>query len=132
MKKITFTMHGLRADDEYIKCSYFMQDNKNILISAYDFKHLPKELGEVKNNTDIISDYMCDDFVEIKSNSPFYRDVLKAFLNKGLYNNNRLIRYSEKKLLNTNLDFMKKGYLQDIEYAKNKIAEIEKQLKELK
>lgn len=70
--------NGIKNNGDYIRC-FYTEKNGSILITARDYKNLPKELGTVTNDSDMITDYFENDRVLITSTNKYYKAAKEAY-----------------------------------------------------
>lgn len=77
---IKFLQNGIRRDDEYIPV-YYSLDMRTQIITIYArsyCKHLPREIGNVRNESDSMTDYFETDSCRLSPSDPFYKQALEV------------------------------------------------------
>lgn len=75
---IKFFYNGIKLDgsDELIKCGYYLNgESVNIYADGYG-SHLPGDLFDVRNETDVYTDYFDNDSATVTPSHPLYKFVL--------------------------------------------------------
>ena len=103
MRKITFTMYGIKVDGKYIKCIY-NYEGEIVSITASEYDDLPRELGEIRNNSNAFTDYFDFDRVTLAPSSPFHRDAFTACMKRRIHDCEQSIKYYEKRLAKVGSD----------------------------
>ena len=72
MADIKIGLESIKVDGKRIGCN-FLLDGDDVMVYAKSLlDHLPAELGNINNNTDIREDYVEEDFVRVEKDNPFY------------------------------------------------------------
>lgn len=87
--------NGIKNNGDYIRCLY-TEKNGSILITARDYKNLPKELGNVTNDSDMITDYFENDRVLITPTNKYYKAAKEAYKKARINDAKKHIKYLEK------------------------------------
>lgn len=70
---------GIKKGTSFCSCFYRKQNNGNIHISARHYnEHIPRELGNVRNNSDSMTDYFETDSLVLTPDSPYYQAALRC------------------------------------------------------
>ena len=75
---IKFYYNGIKinGNDDLLKCGYYINDNAvNIYADGYG-SQLPRDLFDVKNDTDFYTDYFDEDHATVTPEHPLYKFVL--------------------------------------------------------
>lgn len=77
--EIKFLKKGLKINKEYYSCWYSLSSNKNVInVYLRNCKRLPLEFRkvfDVKNDTDLMTDYFESDTIRINQNNEYYNRV---------------------------------------------------------
>jgi len=93
---IKFLWNGIKKDGKLYKVGYAMRDNGNIAIYGRNYESLPRNLFKVTNESDIYTDYFCDDCGEIETTHPLYKYALFAFYKYEIHWENASINSYKK------------------------------------
>lgn len=76
--EIRITKYGIRKGDYYCPCVYTPNNDGSVTVYArrYD-RHIPRELGEIRNGTDVSSDYFEADSCRVYEGNPYYETLCK-------------------------------------------------------
>lgn len=111
--------NGIKNNGDYIRC-FYTEKNGSILITARDYKHLPKELGNIKNNSDVITDYFENDYVLITPANKYYKAAKEAYEKARINDAKRYVKYLERMAVKyTSID-----YTSEIEAAKKNLINL--------
>lgn len=124
--------NGIKIDGgKLIKCGYSMDNNADnapsVSIYARDYVSLPRDLFEVKNDSDIYTDYFENDHAYLTPEHPLYKYFRYAAAKAKIRELKSYIAYHEKSLASPELftgrhDFDRK----EIEQSRERLAELEK------
>ena len=94
---IKFYYNGLRLNGEksLVKCSYSLGDNY-VNIYADGYSHLPRDLFDVVNETDLYTDYFDNDHASLCPDHPLYKYARYAAAKAELRHLPRHIKYLEE------------------------------------
>lgn len=124
---IKFYYNGIRVDGgELIKCGYSVRDNGEISIFARNYDSLPRDIFEVKNDTDLYTDYFDEDSTDLQPDHPLYKYARYAALKAQAKDAERGIKYNKKEIERGEV------WTGFIEYRKENIARYEKILEAFK
>ena len=112
--------NGLKVDGgDLVRCFYF-KDGDKINITARDYDRLPSDLFEVHNDTDLYTDYFCEDSATLTPEHPLYKYVFYAYKKSAAKDSQRHIDYINKRIAKgVKFDF----YKDDLERANKSIEE---------
>ena len=112
--------NGLKVDGgDLVRCFYF-KDGDKINITARDYDRLPSDLFEVHNDTDLYTDYFCEDSATLTPDHPLYKYVFYAYKKSAAKASQRHIDYINKRIAKgVKFDF----YKDDLERANKSIEE---------
>ncbi len=111
--------NGIKNNGDYIRC-FYTEKNGSILITARDYKNLPKELGNIKNDSDMITDYFENDRVLITPTNKYYKAAKEAYEKARINDAKKHIKYLEKMSAKyTSID-----YTSEIEAAKKTLSNL--------
>lgn len=119
--RIKVYYNGLRLDGAHtlVKCYYYRDRETNaVTICARDYENLPRDLFEVKNDTDIYTDYFDSDSATVDQAHPLYKYVFYACMKAESISAKKHIEWMQKQ---TRAD----RYAADIERSRATIAEFE-------
>ena len=118
---IKFYYNGLRLNGEksLLKCSYYLGEN-SVTIYANGYSHLPRDLFEVVNESDIYTDYFEDDRATLGPDHPLYKYARYAAAKAELRHLPRHIKYLEE-----SASYYPVGRKVEIEAKKARLAELE-------
>ena len=118
---IKFYYNGLRLNGEksLVKCSYSLGDNY-VTIYANGYSHLPRDLFDVVNETDLYTDYFEDDRATLGPDHPLYKYARYAAAKAELRHLPRHIKYLEE-----SVSWYPEGRKAEIEAKKARLAELE-------
>lgn len=129
---IRFTKTGIKKGETY--CSVFYDislgsDNKRIIhISARHYhQHIPSEIGNVRNDSDIMTDYFEHDRCSIPESSKYFKPAFEACKKAKLSELNKRLESLDSYLLGYKKKFGNDDYRviatkHEIEGVKNRIA----------
>lgn len=110
--------NGLKINGEKKLIKAYMGINgDSVRIYAKTGETLPRDIWEVKNNTDLYTDYFDDDRVTLTSEHPLYKYVLFAAAKHEIR--------SERKFIETIPAIYRESYKPDIECSQKRIAALE-------
>lgn len=116
--------NGIKVDDgKLIKCGYSIRNYdgvENIMVFVRDYESLPKDLFEVKNDTDIYTDYFDSDRAEVTKDNPLYKYFFYCAKKADARSAKQYIDYLNKRRA-SNPDY----YQKEIEIRRNTIKEFE-------
>lgn len=98
---IKFYYNGLKVDGgELIKVYYYINPVQpdSVSISARDYKKLPRDLFEVKNETDLYTDYFDNDSTTLGADHPLFIYAKYNALKARAKDAERTIKYNEKEM----------------------------------
>lgn len=101
---IKIMQNGIKwGEGEYTPCFYSMGNNIKhsdvcITIYARDYEHLPRELGNVQNDSDYQTDYFDSDKVVLEPGDKFYNEALIAYKKRVVSDSTRWMKKDEKRL----------------------------------
>lgn len=68
---------GIRKGNDYCSCDYFRNNDMSVTIYARHYnQHIPREVGNVKNESDGMTDYFETDSCVLRPGDKFYEKVL--------------------------------------------------------
>ena len=124
--------NGIKIDNgQLIKCGYSLNNNKegsdSVSIYVREYGRLPRDIFEVKNNTDIYTDYFDSDHAYLTPEHPLFIYFQYVAMKARARDAKKHIEYREKELKGREYwkgyyDFCK----EEIEKSKKQIAEFEK------
>lgn len=77
--KIYIQKRGIKKGDNYCSCYYYLNNDGSITVLARHYnEHIPRELGDVRNDTDRMTDYFDTDSLKVTKDNPYYRDFLRC------------------------------------------------------
>lgn len=121
---LKITVNGIKSDSGKVRC-FFTESDKGVWVYARDFGELPKELGKIQNDTEIVEDYFENDRCLVDPESSFYKDCLRAAKMQKINNLENLIKQDEKNLKNP-------AYSNNFEFYRKEIADSYKSIENLK
>ena len=69
---------GIRKGDRYCPCYYWKNNDGSITICAKEYcSHIPREIGNVRNESDIMTDYFEKDSCVVTQDNPYYKIILQ-------------------------------------------------------
>lgn len=123
--------NGIKIDGgKLIRCFYSLDNNAenapSVSISARDYDHLPRDLFEVRNDTDIYTDYFDNDSTYITPEHPLYKYFRYAAAKAKIRELKAAIAYDDKELSGSERWPGRFEYVrQERERAAAKLAELE-------
>lgn len=70
--------NGIRKGESYCPCYYWKNNDGSITVYSKHYNtHLPSELGNIRNNTDIMTDYFDKDSCLVTADNPYHAVILK-------------------------------------------------------
>ena len=119
--------NGIKIDGgELIRCFYSLDNNttgkKSVSISARDYAHLPADLFEVHNKTDIYTDYFDNDRAYLTEEHPLFKYFYYAGMKESARSAKKHIEYLEKCLSE------RERWPGQHEYYRDQIAEDKKRI----
>ena len=76
--EVRILKNGIRKGDVYCPCWYSKRSDGSILITSKHYNtHIPREIGDVSNNSDSMSDYFETDSCRITPDNPYYAVILR-------------------------------------------------------
>lgn len=76
--------NGIRKGEDYIPCYYWLNRDNSITVYARDYsKHLPRELGDIKNDSDSMTDYFEKDSCELNPGDKHYDKIFSIIQSKA-------------------------------------------------
>ena len=91
--------NGLKIDGgDLVKCGYYIRDNGEICIYARNYDNLPRDLFEVKNDTDLYTDYFDNDSADVTPDHPLYKYIRYNAIKARIKDAERTIKYNEKEM----------------------------------
>jgi hypothetical protein len=76
---IKIQKRGIKKGNSFCSCYYWKGRDGSIYISARHYnEHIPRELGNVKNDSDAMTDYFETDSLVLTSESPYYQAALRC------------------------------------------------------
>lgn len=77
---IKILKNGIRQGEYYVSCFYGLnKDTQAVTVYARNYSHLPYGLGDIKNDSDSMTDYFESDSCTIHKGEPYYEEVLSAY-----------------------------------------------------
>lgn len=77
--EIRFTKKGIRKGEDYCSCYYWLNRDGSIHISARHYnQHIPREVGDVRNESDSMYDYFETDSCTLHPGDKFYKEALRC------------------------------------------------------
>lgn len=123
--------NGIKIDGgKLIKCGYSLDNNADnapsVSIYAKDYTRLPRDLFEVKNDTDIYTDYFENDRAYLTPEHPLYKYFRFAAAKAKIRELKAYTEYNEKELAKPERWSGRHNYLrQEIERSRAQLAELE-------
>lgn len=75
---VKFLKRGIRVSGVYCPCYYCKLDDGNIRITAKDNRHLPNDIGEIRNDTNWMWDEVKPDYCILHPEDKYYNKVLEV------------------------------------------------------
>lgn len=76
--EVKILKHGIKKGENYCPCYFWKNSNETITISSRHYNtHIPREIGDVHNDSDSMTDYFETDSCTITSENPYYKIILK-------------------------------------------------------
>lgn len=77
--KISFQKRGIKKGEDYCSCWYHLNQDGSIRIYARHYnQHIPREIGNVKNESDSMTDYFETDSCTLYPNDKYYKEALRC------------------------------------------------------
>lgn len=97
---IKFYWNGIKVNDKkLIPCTYSIYSDGTVAIYSLDYSSdFPADLFEVRNDTDLYTDYITTDRGSLMQNHPLYKYVRYAALKDRKRSDERLIKSCDQKL----------------------------------
>lgn len=92
---VKFYWNGIKVDGGRLIPCYFWLDENRVMISAKNYKHLPREYFPVENDSDSYTDYFDSDHATLTPEHPLYKFARYVAL-KGLANGRSYRTMSEE------------------------------------
>ena len=76
---IKFQKKGIKKGEDFCSCWYSLNNDGSIRIYARHYnQHIPREIGNVRNESDSMTDYFETDSCTIYPDSPYYEAALRC------------------------------------------------------
>lgn len=98
-ENIKFYWNGIKVDGGKLTKCYFWTDDKTgaVTISARDYDHLPRDLFDVKNETDLYTDYFDDDRATLDPSHPLHKYAAFAAYKAKIHDAQRQVDFYERR-----------------------------------
>lgn len=109
-----------------VKVLYSRNDDGSITIIARDYKDLPRDLFEVRNDSDIMTDYFCEDTAKVTPEHPLYKYIAFAAYKAKEHEYRRSAEYYEKRAeARSGNAYMAKWYKDEAAAMRDRLAALE-------
>jgi hypothetical protein len=89
-----------------------------VIVTAKSYiEHLPAELGNINNTTDIREDYVEEDWVRVEKDNPFYEECYRSAVYCEIQGLNKQITRLHKLIRNTYSKYQKERYEKQLDKA---------------
>lgn len=123
--RVRILYNGMKVDGKLYRCLYSIND-EHISVYGRDYEHLPRGFFDVRNDSDVYTDYFEEDYAQIPPEHPFYRFFLYAARKDSAASAKRYIKKLEKRMQDPRYARQADYYRQEIESCKKRIADFEK------
>lgn len=70
--------NGIRKGETYCPCYFWKNNDGSVTVTSKHYNtHIPRELGDVRNDSDGMTDYFETDSCRITSDNPYYSVIMK-------------------------------------------------------
>lgn len=124
---IKFYYNGIKVDGGKLTKCYFWTDDETgaVTITARDYDHLPRDLFNVKNDTDLYTDYFDDDRATLDPSHPLHKYAAFAAYKSKLHDAQRQVDFYERRAEKLSYDPRRAAsYKQYAEEARQRLQEI--------
>lgn len=125
--RIKIYYNGFKMDGDKkltVKVWYSTDHDGSIHILARDYNDLPRDLFEVHNDTDIMTDYFCEDSATVTPDHPLYKYIAFASYTAKVKELKHSVEWYTKKAQSGG--YYAEGYAKEAANAEKRLAELEK------
>lgn len=70
--------NGIRKGETYCPCYFWKNNDGSVTVTSKHYNtHIPRELGDVRNDSDSMTDYFEKDSCRITSDNPYHSVIMK-------------------------------------------------------
>ena len=117
MADLKINLTSIKVDKKLIRCDFHL-DGEDVIVTAKSYiEHLPAELGNINNTTDIREDYVEEDWVRVEKDNPFYEKCYRSAVYCEIQGLNKQITRLHKLIRNTYSQYQKERYQKHLDEA---------------
>ena len=117
MADLSINLTGIKVDKKLIRCNFHL-DGEDVIVTAKSYiEHLPAELGNINNSTDIREDYVEEDWVRVEKNNPFYEKCYRSAVYCEIRGLDKQITKLHKFIRETYSKYRKEHYQKQLDEA---------------